>query len=100
MLLGAEGYGGDAFTAHAGLVLEPRHFERWLEIFAELAAELLPPEVAAKALAQARHMSECLQGKPAHHHERRVAWPLSRAAKGKTRLPVAPSGGRSGCGPP
>ena len=34
MLFGTEGYGGNALTAHAGLVLEARHFERWLEIFA------------------------------------------------------------------
>jgi hemoglobin len=99
MLFGTEGYGGNAFTAHAGMVLEARHFERWLEIFAELAEEMLPPDIAARALAQARHMSQCLQGKPGDHHaERSVAVPLGRAVKGKPRLAVAKSGGGCGCG--
>ena len=70
---------GDVFAAHAGMALEARHFERWLEIFAAVAAERLPPEVAGRMLAQARHMGECLQGKGGRHH--RVAWPLGRAVR-------------------
>jgi len=99
MLLGTDHYRGNAFTAHTGLVLDSRHFERWLEIFAELAADILPPEIAAQALAQARHMSECLQGKPAaHHQDKTVAWPLARTETGKTRLPSVKTGGGCGCG--
>lgn len=102
MLLGTERYGGNAFTAHAGLTLEAAHFDRWLEIFAEVAAETLPPELAARALAQAKHMSGCLQGKPdhAHHGATQVAVPLGRAArpvKAKLSSVKAPGGG-CGCG--
>ena len=83
-LLGSNHYTGNAFQAHAGLTLDAKHFERWLEIFAEVAASLLPDEVAAKALAQARHMSSCLQGRPGHHHGHQIAWPLGRAVKTAT----------------
>jgi len=98
MLLGSERYSGNAFAAHANLTLEPAHFQRWLEIFAQVAADILPPETAERALAQARHMSECLQGKSSHHHgDNQVAWPLGRAAKSGRRLPTA-GGGGCGCG--
>lgn len=100
ILLGSERYGGNAFKAHEGLPLAAEHFTRWLEIFGELAGELLPAAAAAKALAQARHMSDCLQGKPSHHHaaETKVAWPLGRAVKADRRLTTVSQGGGCGCG--
>jgi hemoglobin len=81
-LLGTDRYAGNAFVAHQGLTLEAAHFDRWLEIFAEIAAQELPADVAAQALAQAKHMSGCLQGRPDHSHgNTTVSWPLGRAAK-------------------
>lgn len=82
VLLGSGRYAGSPSQAHAAMALEPRHFERWLEIFAEVAGETLPARQAEAALAQARHMSECLQGRPSGHcHDNRFAWPLGRAGK-------------------
>lgn len=95
-LLGAEGYKGNAFTAHSGLPLKAAHFARWLEIFAEVAVDCLPAELAARALAQAQHMSRCLQGGTAD--DQRVAWPLGRAVKPTDGAPAAVASDGHGCG--
>ncbi len=76
ILLATERYQGDPFKAHAGMTLEPRHFDRWLDIFAQVAAELLPADMAAKAMAQAQHMRQCLQGGSCDHGPRRITLPL------------------------
>ncbi|MBI5164045.1 MAG: group III truncated hemoglobin [Magnetospirillum sp.] len=72
ILLGTERYQGNPFQAHAGMTLAPALFDRWLELFAAVAAATLPPAEAAKALAQARHMRACLQGGTCDHRPRRI----------------------------
>ena len=79
VLLGTERYQGDPFKAHGGMTLEDRHFDRWLDIFAQVAGETLPAEAAGRAMDQARHMRRCLQGGRCDHRPRRVALPLARA---------------------
>ena len=81
ILLGTERYQGDPFKAHEGMKLEPVFFTRWLEIFAQVAGEILPPEAAAKAMAQAQHMSQCLQGGRCEGAPRRITLPLVRAPR-------------------
>lgn len=94
ILLGSDRYGGNAFRAHEGLPLQAAHYDRWLEIFAEVAGELLPADAAERALSQARHMSGCLQGKPSEHHEDSVvSWPLRRAARPDRDRAAPPQGG-------
>lgn len=56
-LLGTGHHGGHPFMAHAVLPIEPAHFDRWLALFAETAAELLPPPFQERALARANHMA-------------------------------------------
>ena len=82
ILLGSDRYRGDPFQAHAGMTLEPRHFDRWLEILAEVSAEILPPDLTARAMAQARHMRQCLEGGSCDHRPRRITLPLPRARHG------------------
>ena len=60
-LLETTRYRGFPFTAHVPLKLEPRHFDRWLEIFRTVAAETLPPETARAAILRVEHMSVCFQ---------------------------------------
>ena len=81
ILLGTSRYQGDAFKAHAGMTLEPRHFDRWLEILAQVAGEILPPDLAAKAMAQANHMRQCLQGGTCDHKPHLIKLPLPRARR-------------------
>ncbi|WP_395696929.1 group III truncated hemoglobin [Methylocella sp.] len=57
-LLRTQRYNGFPFPAHARLQgLRPEHFARWLELFAESAARILPPAYAEPAIARARLMA-------------------------------------------
>ncbi len=60
-LLGTERYQGHPFTAHINLPIEPEHFTRWLELFAETARESMPSAQAEQAIAKAAHMTQCFQ---------------------------------------
>jgi hemoglobin len=60
-LLHTERYDGHPFTAHLNLPVEPEHFARWLELFAETARETLPKTQAEQAIAKASHMTQCFQ---------------------------------------
>jgi len=82
ILLGTQRYQGDAFQAHAGMGLEPRHFDRWLDILAQVAGEVLPAELAAKVMDQANHMRQCLQGGSCDHKPHLITLPLPRARRG------------------
>jgi hemoglobin len=57
-LLGTKRYAGSAYAAHAKLPIEWPHFDRWLALFEAAARETLPAELAERALARARHMTQ------------------------------------------
>jgi len=57
-LLGTDRYSGHPFPLHINLPIEPEHFDRWLTLFAEATEAHLPPDLAEKAMAKARHMAE------------------------------------------
>jgi len=56
-LLGTKRYTGTAYAAHAGLPIEEHHFALWLTALDRAGKETLPPELAARAMARARHMA-------------------------------------------
>jgi hemoglobin len=60
-LLGTDRYQGSPFPAHINLPVEPGHFERWLDLFAEAARETLPQSQAEQAIAKAHHMARSFQ---------------------------------------
>ncbi len=60
-LLGTTRYSGFPFTAHVAMNLEPRHFDRWQEIFRATATRTLPPEAARRATLKVESMSKCFQ---------------------------------------
>jgi len=50
-------YKGDPMMTHLQLPLEPNHFSRWLELFAETAKQILPPEHAAAIIAKSERIA-------------------------------------------
>ena len=55
-------YHGAPMPVHAKIrEIEPAHFARWLDLFAETAAEVCPPEAAALFVHRARRIAESLQ---------------------------------------
>ena len=56
-LLGAGTYQGNGYVAHQRLPLEEEHFARWLTIWEQTAAEVLPTALAQRAIGRARHMA-------------------------------------------
>ncbi len=54
-------YGGKPMQAHLPLDIGPRHFERWIALFAETAAEVCPPAAAAFFADRARQIGAQLQ---------------------------------------
>lgn len=78
-LLGTERYKGHPFPLHTNLPVEPEHFERWLALFTEATETHLPPELAEKALAKARHMAESFKA---------GIFPFTDAQGKPSRLPV------------
>lgn len=58
VLLGTGRYRGTPFGPHLRLPIEPEHFDRWLALFDETAAEVLPATAARQALAKATHMTD------------------------------------------
>ncbi|NML26920.1 group III truncated hemoglobin [Zoogloea dura] len=57
ILLGSQRYFGSPYTAHMRLPLQPAHFDRWLALFREAAADFLPPDAAVTAVAKAEMMA-------------------------------------------
>src|ERR1700761_8197498 len=56
-LLGTGTYQGNGYVAHQRLPLEEEHFARWLTLWEQAAAEVLPPALAQRAIGRARHMA-------------------------------------------
>lgn len=54
-------YHGQPMVAHLPLPIDPPHFERWLEIFAEIAQEVCPAPAAAHFLERAYRIAESLE---------------------------------------
>jgi hemoglobin len=55
-LLGTKRYVGTAYAPHVGLPIEEHHFARWLMALDRAGKDVLPPELAERAMARARHM--------------------------------------------
>lgn len=53
-------YSGTPMRAHAGLPIDWSHFERWLALFSETAAETCPPEGARTVIERARRIARSL----------------------------------------
>jgi hemoglobin len=63
ILLATGRYQGNPLRVHRGIdELEPAHFDRWLELFAEVVRDLFSPELAADLHARAQRMRLVLQG--------------------------------------
>ena len=50
-------YKGDPMMTHLQLPLEPNHFSRWLELFAETAKQILSPDHAAAIIAKSERIA-------------------------------------------
>ena len=74
-------YKGKPIPAHVKLKgIEPRHFERWLTLFAETAGELFEPALAQLFLLRAQRIAESLKLGFAFHADRPEIWGgISRA---------------------
>jgi hemoglobin len=57
-LLRSGRYNGHPYPAHIDLSIRREHFEQWLQLFREAAAQTLPAQAAAQAIAKAEHMAE------------------------------------------
>jgi hemoglobin len=51
-------YKGDPMMKHLGLSLDPQHFRRWLELFAETARETMLPEHAAMVISKSERIAQ------------------------------------------
>ena len=74
-------YKGNPMAAHLRLkMVRPEHFERWLVLFRETAAELCAPEVAALFVAKAENIARSLQlgmfYRPLANHRKSVEEPF------------------------
>lgn len=58
VLLRSGRYKGFPYPAHQNLGIRREHFEPWLALFREAAAQTLPAAAAAQAVAKAEHMAE------------------------------------------
>jgi hemoglobin len=68
-------YKGKPIPAHVKLTgIEPRHFERWLSLFAETTRELFEPALAQLFLMRAQRIAESLKLGFAFHAERPEIW--------------------------
>jgi hemoglobin len=68
-------YKGKPIPAHVKLPgIEPRHFERWLRLFADTAHELFDADLAAMFVQRAERIAESLKLGFAFHAERPEIW--------------------------
>jgi hemoglobin len=68
-------YKGRPIPAHVKLTeVEPRHFERWLALFAETTQELFEPALAQLFQVRAQRIAESLKLGFAFHAERPEIW--------------------------
>lgn len=54
-------YQGRPMPKHLPLPVDARHFDRWLELFAETARDLCPPVAATHFIERARRIAESLE---------------------------------------
>lgn len=54
-------YQGRPMPKHLPLPIDARHFDRWLELFAETARDLCPPVAATHFIERARRIAESLE---------------------------------------
>lgn len=54
-------YQGRPMPKHLPLPIDARHFDRWLELFAETAQNLCPPVAAAHFIERARRIAQSLE---------------------------------------
>ncbi|MEN5363562.1 group III truncated hemoglobin [Brevundimonas intermedia] len=54
-------YQGRPMPKHLPLPIDARHFDRWLELFAETARDLCPPVAANHFIERARRIAESLE---------------------------------------
>ena len=54
-------YQGRPMPKHLPLPIDARHFDRWLEVFAETARDLCPPVAADQFTERARRIAESLE---------------------------------------
>lgn len=57
VLLTTGRYKGDPMMTHLQLPLEPAHFKRWLDLFAETATEVMPPAHAAAIIEKSQRIA-------------------------------------------
>jgi hemoglobin len=65
-------YSGQPMQAHLPLPVDQMHFNRWLQLFEETAAELCTPAGAAHFTERARRIAESLRMGIAFHRGERV----------------------------
>jgi hemoglobin len=65
-------YSGQPMQAHLPLPVDQTHFNRWLQLFEETAAELCTPAGAAHFTERARRIAESLRMGIAFHRGERV----------------------------
>jgi hemoglobin len=58
ILLGTARYKGSPFPPHMQMGIELDHFDRWLALFRQTAAEVLPADAASMAVSRAEHMTK------------------------------------------
>lgn len=81
-------YHGQPMAAHLPLPIDVPHFDRWLELFAETAHEVCPPEAAAYFIDRAQRIADSLElGIAAQKGE-------SRPRRLRSALPMPPSGNK------
>lgn len=54
-------YRGQPMPTHARLPVEPKHFDRWLELFAQSAREVCPAPAAQYFIERARRIADSLE---------------------------------------
>jgi hemoglobin len=61
MLLGDQSYQGNPFQKHIALPIEPRHFDRWLELFIETVDENFTGAKAEEVKTRAHNIAGVFQ---------------------------------------
>ncbi|WP_274943775.1 group III truncated hemoglobin [Govanella unica] len=61
VLLMSGRYHGQPMQLHQGLPVDARHFDRWLELFAQTARSICPPVAAEQFVSRAERIAESLE---------------------------------------
>lgn len=61
VVLMAGRYHGQPMLAHTSLPIEPRHFDRWLALFEQAAADVCPPAASAHFVEKARRIADSFE---------------------------------------